>query len=324
MLIDCLQYCNWSRAIFEDMRAGGVDCVHVTVSYWEDFRATAARIADWHRRFERHADLITHARTAADVRRAASEGRTAIIFGFQNCSPIDDDFGFVQVLHELGGRFMQLTYNNQSPLATGCYETEDAGVTRFGRQVIAEMNRVGMVVDMSHSAERSTLEAIAISTRPIAISHANSAVWEPALRNKSDTVLEALAESGGMLGFSLYPHHLKGKCDCRIEDFCAMVARTAEIMGTERIGIGSDLVQGHPDSVAHWMRNGRWSRDTDYGEGDESRAGWPAQPEWFKSNRDFGAIARGLAEVGFAADEVARIMGENWLDFFEASFGPAP
>ena len=97
---------------------------------------------------------------------------------------------------------MQLTYNNQSLLATGCYEENDTGVTRMGRQVIAEMNRVGLVVDMSHSGERSTLETIEISERPIAITHANPAFWHRALRNKSDDVLKALGESGGMLGFS--------------------------------------------------------------------------------------------------------------------------
>ena len=96
---------------------------------------------------------------------------------------------------------MQLTYNNQSLLATGCYEAEDPGVTRMGRQVIREMNRVGLVVDMSHSAERSTLEAIEISERPIAITHANPAFWHPARRNKSDEVLCALGQTGGMLGF---------------------------------------------------------------------------------------------------------------------------
>ena len=98
---------------------------------------------------------------------------------------------------------MQLSYNNQSLLATGCYESDDPGITRMGRQVIREMNRVGLVVDMSHSAERSTLEAIEISERPLAITHANPSFWHSALRNKSDAVLNALAESGGMLGFSL-------------------------------------------------------------------------------------------------------------------------
>ena len=187
------------------MREGGVTAAHVTICYHEDFRETVERIVQWNRWFERHADLIMPARTGDDVRLAQAEGRTAIIFGFQNCSPIEDDIGLVEICHQLGARFMQLSYNNQSLLATGCYEAEDPGITRMGRQVIREMNRVGLVIDMSHSAERSTLEAIEISSRPIAITHANPHAWHAALRNKSDTVLKALAESGGMLGFSMYP-----------------------------------------------------------------------------------------------------------------------
>ncbi|HUF56062.1 MAG TPA: membrane dipeptidase [Thermohalobaculum sp.] len=202
VLIDGLQYANWSERIFRQMREGGVDAVHVTIAYHETFRETVLNVERWNRWFERHPDLIVHARTGDDVRRARAAGRTAIVFGFQNPSPIEDDIGLVEIVHTLGARFMQLSYNNQSLLATGAYEAEDPGLTRMGRQVIAEMNRVGLAVDMSHSAERSTLEAIELSSRPIAITHANPASWHAALRNKSDTVLTALAESGGMLGFS--------------------------------------------------------------------------------------------------------------------------
>jgi membrane dipeptidase len=109
---------------------------------------------------------------------------------------------------------MKQTYNNQSLLATGCYEADDTGLTRFGAQAVAEMNRVGLVIDMSHSADRSTLEAIDASTRPIAITHANPDWWHPALRNKSDEVIKALTSNGGMLGFSVYPHHLKNGSNC--------------------------------------------------------------------------------------------------------------
>ena len=128
---------------------------------------------------------------------------------------------------------MQLTYNNQSLLATGCYEKNDSGVTNFGREVIKEMNRVGIVVDMSHSAEKSTFDAIEISDKPIAITHANPLFWHPAKRNKSNDLLKALSDSGGMLGLSLYPHHLKNNTDCTLESFCEMVAKTAEIMNIE-------------------------------------------------------------------------------------------
>ena len=324
MIIDGLQYCNWSRRIFEEMRAGGVDAVHVTLAYWEDFRETVERLIAWNRRFERHADLIVPGRSAAEVRAARDRGKTAILFGAQHCSPIEDDIGLVQVVHDLGLRFMQLSYNNQSLLATGCYEREDPGLTRMGREVVKEMNRVGLVVDMSHSAERSTLEAIEVSARPIAVTHANPHAWHAALRNKSDTVLRALGESGGMLGLSLYPHHLKDGTACTLESFCAMAARTAEVIGVDNLGIGSDLCQDQPDSVVEWMRNGTWTKTLDYGEGSAKQAGFPPQPEWFRSNRDFGTLARGLRAAGFAPAEVEKVMGGNWLAFFERSFGPAP
>ncbi len=321
MIIDALQYSNWSRPLFEEMRRGGLDCVHVTIAYHETCVETLRNIGQWNRLFEEHGDLIVRAGAAEDVDAAVRAGKTAVVFGFQNCSPIEDDYSLVEIFHTLGVRFMQLSYNNQSPLATGCYEDDDAGITRFGKQVIGEMNRVGMVVDMSHSAERSTLEAIEHSTRPIAITHANPASFEPALRNKSDRVLKALAESGGMLGLSLYPFHLKNGSACTLEDFCTMAARTAEWMGVERIGIGSDLCQHQPDSVVSWMRNGRWSKSPDYGEGSATNTGWPPQPKWFTNSTDYANITRGLKQTGFSDEEAGKIMGRNWFDFFTRSFG---
>ena len=320
--IDALQYCNWSEEIFTQMREGGVDAVHVTIAYHENFRETVANMEAWNRDFERFPHLIFQGYTGDDVRLAHDTERTAIFYGFQNPSPIEDDIGLVEILHNLGARFMQLSYNNQSLLATGCYEAEDPGITRMGREVIAEMNRVGLVVDMSHSAERSTLEAIEISQRPIVITHANPAFWEPALRNKSDEVLRALGESGGMLGFSLYPHHLKDKGECTLQSFCDMVARTAELMGIEHIGIGSDLCQNQPDSVVEWMRNGRWTKNIDYGEGSASNAGFPDMPDWFEDNRHFGKVEQGLRDAGFSKADTAAIMGNNWLRFFDENFGP--
>ena len=320
LFIDALQYNNWSEEILKQINQGGLSAVHVTICYHEDFQEMVQNVVDWNRRFEDFSSLIFLGRTAADVVKAQKEGRTAIFFGFQNCSPIEDNIGLVEVCHQLGARFMQLTYNNQSLLGTGCYEENDPGITRMGKQVIKEMNRVGLVVDMSHSAERSTLEAIEISERPIAITHANPTFWHPALRNKSNEVLKALGESGGMLGFSVYPHHLKDGSDCTLESFCNMIADTADIMGVKNIGIGTDLCQNQPDSVVEWMRNGTWTNDRDYGEGSASFAGFPDQPEWFRDNRDFVNIAAGLRSVGFSNDDVDLVMGKNWLNFFESSF----
>ena len=321
IIIDALQYSNWSEKIFREMNDGGITAVHVTICYHENFKEMVQNVIAWNQRFEQYSQLIFHGRTADDVHKAHLEGRTAIFFGLQNCSPIEDNIGLEEVCHQLGVRFMQLSYNNQSLLAAGCYEMDDAGITRMGRQVIKEMNRVGLVVDMSHSAKRSTLEAIEISERPIAITHANPSNWCDALRNKSDDVLKSLAESGGMLGFSMYPHHLKDKSDCQLDDFCGMIARTAEMIGVERIGFGSDLCQDQPDSVVEWMRNGTWTRGKDFGEGNASLAGFPEQPNWFKENRDFENIFNCLRKIGFSESEVEQIAGLNWLEFFEQSFG---
>ena len=106
---------------------------------------------------------------------------------------------------------MQLTYNNQSLLASGCYEADDSGITRMGRQAIKEMNRVGLVIDMSHSGPRSTIEAADLSQRPIAVSHANPHEWSPSLRNKGDDVIRAVTGNGGMMGFSIYPSSSEGR-----------------------------------------------------------------------------------------------------------------
>jgi len=320
IFIDALQYSNWDRSIFEQMRAGNLDCVHVTIAYHETCREALINIGQWNNKFEQHGDLITLVRTASDVHRAREEGKTGVVFGFQNCSPIEDDYTLIEIFHTLGVRFMQLSYNNQSLLATGCYEENDPGITRFGKQAIQEMNRVGMVIDMSHSAERSTLEAIELSQRPIAITHANPTFFHAALRNKSDTVLKALGESKGMLGFSLYPFHLKNGPDCSLQDFCIMVEQTAEIMGIDQIGIGSDLCQNQPNSVVEWMRTGRWSKVIDFGEGSSSNAGWPAQPDWFGNSTHYSNIESGLRDRGFSEYDARKVMGLNWLRFFESSF----
>ena len=322
LYIDGLQYINWNRQLFEEAQQSGLNAIHVTIAYWENIRETLENIGTWNRHFINHGDLIMPVRQAEDILEAKRLGKVGIIFGFQNCSPIEDDVKLVEILQQLGVRIMQLTYNNQSPLATGCYEQQDGGITRFGREVIKEMNRVGMIIDMSHSAELSTLQAIELSQRPIAITHANPSFFHPALRNKSDKVLHAIGESKGMIGFSLYPFHLHNGGDCSIEEFCAMIAKTADMIGIDRIGIGSDLCQNWDYAKLEWMRSGRWTTTVDHGEGSAANQAWPEQPSWFKGSKDIVNIADGLLAAGFSEEETSKVMGENWLRFFRDSFAP--
>ena len=315
--IDNLQYCNWSRNIFQINREANLDAVHVTLVYHEDYDEFVQRTKEWKKFFNENSDLIFLGRNFKDIEKANLEKKTAIFFGFQNCSPIEDNIALVEKVHEHGCRFMQLTYNNQSLLATGCYEKNDSGVTNFGREAIKEMNRVGVVIDMSHSAEKSTFDAIEISEKPIAITHANPSFWYEAIRNKSNDLLKALASSGGMLGLSLYPHHLKDGSNCTLENFCEMTAKTAEIMGVKNIGIGSDLCINHPDSVVEWMRNGTWTKTKNYGEGSKNKPGFPKQPDWFLDARGFKNLESGLEKIGFNKDEVNGILGNNWYNFYK-------
>ena len=315
--IDNLQYCNWSRDIFKINRDAGLNAVHATVVYHEDYDEFLIKLKEWENLFNENSDLIFLGKTFEDIIKAKSENKTAIFFGFQNCSPIEDNINLIERVHHHGCRFMQLTYNNQSLLATGCYEKNDSGVTNFGREAIKEMNRIGIVIDMSHSGEKSTLDAIDISEKPIAITHANPYFWHSALRNKSETLLKHLSNSGGMLGLSLYAHHLKDGTNCKLESFCEMVAKTAEIMEVTNIGIGSDLCLNQPDSVVEWMRNGTWSKSTNYGEGSKKKPGFPKQPDWFLDARGFNNLESGLKKVGFNKQEVEGILGNNWFNFYK-------
>ena len=315
--IDNLQYCNWNEEIFKINNEAKLDAVHVTIAYHEDYDEVQKNVETWKEYFKSFSNLISHGNSYKDIDKAHKENKTAVFFGFQNCSPIEDDIHLVQSVRDIGAVFMQLTYNNQSLLATGCYENVDSGVTRMGREVIKEMNRVGIVVDMSHSAEQSTLDAIDISEYPIAITHANPFSWHESKRNKSDQVLKALNDSGGMIGLSMYPHHLKDGTNCTIESFCKMVAQTAELINVNQIGIGSDLCLGQPDSVVDWMRNGTWTKSKDYGEGTKDNAAFPKQPDWFEDARGFNNIENGLKKIGFNETEINGILGNNWYSFYK-------
>ena len=315
--IDNLQYCKWSKEIFEINNKANLDAVHATICYHEDFDELQINIKKWKEYFRDYSSLIFQGFNSRDIEKAKQENKTAIFFGLQNCSPIEDNIEYVERLKNLGVLFMQLTYNNQSLLATGCYEKRDTGITRMGREVIKEMNRVKMIIDMSHSAEFSTLEAIEISEKPIVISHANPLFWHEGLRNKSDVVLKELNDSGGMIGFSLYPHHLKNSSECTLISFCEMIAETTKRISIKQIGIGSDLCIRHPDSIVEWMRNGTWTKTKDFGEGNASNAGFPPQPNWFEDARGFINLEKGLKDVGFSQEETHDILGNNWYNFYQ-------
>jgi membrane dipeptidase len=322
MVIDALQYSNWDREVLEEWRQGGVTCVHVTCAIWEDARATLDNVSAWYRRLREHADLAFLARTGADIERAKAEGKTAVILGFQNTSPFEDDLGLVEIFHELGVRIAQLTYNIQNHVGGSCYEPGNPGLSRYGRYVVREMNHVGMLVDLSHVGERTSLDAIEASARPVAITHANPASVYRHARNKSDKVLRALAERGGVVGCTPYPH-LTGGGDISIKEFSEMIARLVDLVGSDHVGIGSDSSRKWTDRDLDWIRMGRWSHEVNYGAGSPGQRGWAPWPAWFETPAHFPNLTAALLERGLRTDEVGAIMGANWLRLFTEGFQPA-
>jgi membrane dipeptidase len=318
LVIDGMQFARWSEEVFLQMRQGGVSVVHVTVAYHESFRDTVDLLVAWNERFHQFAHLIALAGSCEEIDQIVASGRTAILFGLQNPSAVEADIGLVEVLHRLGIRFMQLSYNNQSLLCTGWTEQIDGGLTNMGRHVVREMNRLGMIADMSHSAERSTLDAIEFSERPIVVSHGNPLSYRETGRNKSDVVLKALGESGGLIGLSLYPAHLRHGSATTLDDFCGMVAGLADLIGAEHIGIGSDLCQDQPPSVLAWMREGKWKHPDGHG----NALAFPAPPSWFRNNLDFPLVRAGLLGIGFSEVETDGIMGLNWYRFLSSALHP--
>ena len=177
----------------------------------ENARETLTTLGQWNRLLEDNTDLIALATSAQEIEAIAASNRIAIIFGFQDTSPFEDDIELVEIFHRLGIRIVQLTYNVQNRVAAGCWEPDEAGLSKFyGKNIVREMNKLGMLIDVSHCTERTCFDAIEFSSRPIAITHANPAEFvgsdiELNRRNKSSPLLKSLAARGGVLGLSMYP-----------------------------------------------------------------------------------------------------------------------
>ena len=320
LLIDGLEYCNWNRELLENAQQAGLTAIHATLVYWENTEESFEKITYWNNLINENHDLIVHANTSKDILKAKEDKKVAIIFGFQNSAPIANDIFLVEKFFEKGLRFMQLTYNNQTPLAVGCFEPKDSGVSRFGKAVIEEMNRLGMIVDLSHAGKQTCIEAIEFSNKPVAISHANPTFFHKSIRNIDNDVLKQLASKNGFIGLSLYPYHLKNLGECTAEEFCSMIKELINLIGEDNIGIGSDLCLNWPDDVVMWMRNGKWTKKIDYGESKDKNPKWPKLPSWYKQPSDLKNLFTTMCRNNISEKVAAKIVGENWFNFMKNQF----
>ena len=320
--IDGLQCSPMKRDYFEEAQKAGLDLIHLTVVFWENISDSMRLLGNWFSFLEQNSDLLQPATNLTGLKDNIGKNKLAIMFGFQNCSSIENNIDMVEIYRRLNVGVMQFSYNNQSALCGGCYEKEDSGLSRFGKEVIKEMNRIGMIIDMSHSGNQSILDAIEHSQRPIAITHAESLKFQKAIRNKEDTTIKTLADSGGILGLSFYPFHLKNKSECQITEMVDEIKRLIDLIGIDAIAIGSDIFQDRSDIELEYLRNGSWTKELDYGEGSASHSGWPPPVKWLQRISDFANLESLFIENGLSTTEAEKILGKNWLNFFQKSLKP--
>ena len=313
IVFDGLNICNWSREIFEQWQRGGITGVSATCGLWEGFRESIANVVQWKKWFEEHSDLILQATSVDDIRRAKREGRTAVLLSWQNTSGIEDKLDYLRVFRDLGVRKMQLTYNTQNYSGAGYVEANDSGLTGFGREVVSEMGKLGIVCDLSHVGAKTSLDVIEYATVPPCFSHILPAGMKDIKRNKSDALIAELGRRGGIIGLSQFGPFMQKGNDSTIDDYVAALDYVIELAGEDHVGIGSDASQGHarPSEFLEWCNHDKgYARElTPFG---HARVVKPLGP---LEQRPL--LADAIQRAGWREEKMVKVLGENWLNYLE-------
>jgi membrane dipeptidase len=314
-VIDGLIISNWSRSIFEDMRRGGLTAANCTCSIWENFSETMRNIGRWQGWFRDHADLIVPVRHVADIEQAKRDGKTGIILGFQNVSAFEDQLGHVGLFKALGVGVAQIAYNTQNLVGTGCYESRDGGLSDFGREVIAEMNRVGMLCDLSHVGPATSRDVILASNKPVAYTHILPAALKAHPRNKSDEEIRFIADRGGFVGVTMFPPFLARGNDATIDDYVEAIDYVAHIAGEDNVGIGTDFTQDQERSFFEWLCHdkGYARRLVDFSD--------VVNPLGLRRLGEFPNLTGAMQRAGWSERRIRKIMGENWVRLLREVWG---
>lgn len=314
-VFDGLIIANFSRAIFEDMHRGGLTAANCTCSIWEGFRGTMANVMRWKQWFAKHSDLILQVHTTADIARAKREGRTGIALGWQNLTGIEDQIGYLALFKELGVGIMQIAYNTQNLVGTGCYESRDGGLSDFGHEVIAEMNRLGILCDLSHVGPKTSEDVIKASKRPCAYTHCLPAALKAHPRNKSDEQLRFIAGRGGFVGVTMFPPFLKRGTASTVDDYVEAMEHVINVCGEDQVGFGTDFTQGYGPEFFEWItRDKGYARKlTEFGE--------IVNPAGMREIKDYPNLTAAMQKRGWPEARIRKVMGENWVRVLKDVWG---
>ncbi|MBB1487538.1 dipeptidase [Oceanospirillum sediminis] len=314
IVIDGLICAKWERALFEDMAKGGLTAANCTVSFWENFEGTVRNIVEMNDLIEESSDLLIKVRTTEDIHRAKQQGKTGVMMGFQNAHAFEDQIGYVQVFKDLGVGIVQMCYNTQNLVGTGCYE-RDGGLSGFGREIVAEMNKVGMLCDLSHVGPNTAKEVIDESKKPVAYSHCLPSGLKEHPRNRSDEELKYIADKGGFVGVTMFTPFLRAGVNATIEDYVEAIRYVYNIVGEDAIGIGTDFTQGQDQNFFEYLTHdkGYARRLTRFGE--------IINPKGIRTVGEFPNLTEALLKDGFTETQVRKIMGDNWVNLLREVWG---
>jgi membrane dipeptidase len=316
---------DYDLALIDEIRASGMRGCVVTVGNPALHNATAfddlrSEVAGYDRHIAVHSDRFLRATAVADLDRAAREGKIGLIYYTQNATPIQDDVERLTPLYDLGVRIVQLTYNTRNLLGDGCLERTNAGLSRFGIEVVERMNAMRMLVDLSHCGEATTLDGIMSSRAPVAITHAGCKAVYDHPRNKTDEALRRLADRGGVIGIYQINPYLGGKERNMLDDYLRHVDHAVNVAGVDHVGIGSDREHRPiPDTeeekqklIAELSRLRPVTAAT---------FRWPFFIAELNHPRRMETIAAGLSRRGRTSAEIDKILGGNWYRLFRETIG---
>ncbi len=315
VVVDGLNVSRWSREVFEDMHKGGLTAANCTCCVWENFQGAMDNIAAWNARFSQNRDLLRKVYTAKDIQAAKQEGKTGIILGFQNASAFEDRLGYIELFKQLGVGIVQMAYNTQNQVGCGCYESSDGGLSDFGREVVAEMNRVGIMCDLSHVGPRTSEDVILASQKPVCYSHCLPSGLKEHPRNKSDEQLRFIADHGGFIGVTMFSPFLPKGPDSTVHDYVEAIDYVTDLVGEDCVGIGTDFTQGYDQKFFDWITHdkGTARKLTDFGR--------IQNPEGIRTIGEFPNLTAAMQKAGWEETKIAKVMGGNWVRVLQEVWG---
>ena len=309
---------------FDEVERSGLTMIETTLGAPGDppfgYEQAVQDIASWHGNFNRYPDRVIHVRRSADIVEAKRTGKIAVMIGFQNATHLQRDLSNVEFFYNLGIRQMQLTYNSLNALGAGCTERVDVGLSDFGVEVVRKMNELGMLVDVSHTGVRSTMDAIDVSSTPIVFSHSNCRALCDNPRCKTDEQIKRLASRGGVMGITTVNFFVSKKPRSTLDDYINHIQHVAELVGVDHVGIGTD------SSIGGWRisfptEQRFWDFHAQFHFKPEVDLRWPPFIEEIDRPEKMHIIAERLDQRGFSSSEVAKIMGGNFMRVYEEILG---